>query len=223
MDIGNRIRALREEKGLTQLELSKELKVARQTVAQWENEERDLKTGTIIALAKYFDVTADYILGLSDYTTAECNNIGQVTGLTDESIKLLSEYAKKNCHDKTRNENTNEALNVFLQNILRDDLPECLAFCWEVLKYTRMETTEQEKKETTNSDDNKRLIMNLSSYVLAINEYNLCMERITKIVKGIVEYDEKQTEKISRILVENSFNIIMGDETLGEEKQNGND
>lgn len=88
-DIGGRIRALREEKKLTQLELSKELKVKRQTIAQWENGERDLKTGYIIALANYFNVSTDYILGLSEYKTTISNNIGIVTGLSEKSIEQL--------------------------------------------------------------------------------------------------------------------------------------
>ena len=47
--IGERIKALRISKKLTQAELAQALNVKRQTVAQWENQERDLKTGAIIS------------------------------------------------------------------------------------------------------------------------------------------------------------------------------
>jgi len=96
MNIGKKIRELRETKGLTQLELSKDLNVARQTVAQWENEERDLKTGAIIALSKYFNVTADYLLGLSDVATVETDlaAVCEYTNFSEKSIKTLHIWAK---------------------------------------------------------------------------------------------------------------------------------
>lgn len=59
--IGERIRKLREEKGLTQQQLAKKMYVKRETVNQWENETRDLKTGYTISLADFFGVTCDYI------------------------------------------------------------------------------------------------------------------------------------------------------------------
>lgn len=94
-EIAERIKKLREDKGVTQLEVSKALHVKRQTVAQWENGERDLKTEAIIELAQYFDVTSDFILGLSKYKTAQAADIGKITGLSDENIKSLQDF-----HDK---------------------------------------------------------------------------------------------------------------------------
>lgn len=95
LEIGKRIRALRENLGLTQLDLAKELNVKRQTVAQWENGERDLKTGYIIALAKFFNVTSDYLLGLSDYKTETKADIGMITGLSDKNIDFLTSIQDK--------------------------------------------------------------------------------------------------------------------------------
>lgn len=91
MDIGNRIRTLRESKGLTQLELSKELNVARQTIAQWENEERNLKTGAIISLSKYFNVSADYLLGLSDIPHKSYNELANDYSRLLSKIKQFKE------------------------------------------------------------------------------------------------------------------------------------
>ena len=101
MNIGNKIKTLREKKGLTQLELSKDLNVVRQTVAQWENQERDLKTGAIISLAKYFNVSADYLLGLTENTSTNISEIGisNKTGFstsTVENILNLSVNIKNN-------------------------------------------------------------------------------------------------------------------------------
>ena len=92
-DIGQRIAVLREERGLSQKQLSDELakiglKVRRETITQWENGTRDLKTEYTIKLADFFGVTCDYIL-----REIEAGNISiyKETGLTNESINNLKE------------------------------------------------------------------------------------------------------------------------------------
>lgn len=89
--IGKKIKYLREnEKKITQEELAKDLNVGRETVARWENGTRDLKTDAIIQLSNYFGVTSDYLLGISDYKTAQAADIGTLTGLSEDNIKWLN-------------------------------------------------------------------------------------------------------------------------------------
>ncbi|MGM9936558.1 MAG: helix-turn-helix domain-containing protein [Candidatus Ornithomonoglobus sp.] len=87
--ISHRIKELREEKGISQSALAKDLSVKQQTVAQWEKGERALKAESIVLLAKYFNVTADYILGISEYKQSQAANIGATTGLTENAINAL--------------------------------------------------------------------------------------------------------------------------------------
>jgi transcriptional regulator with XRE-family HTH domain len=85
-DIGARIKQLREKKGLTQAKLAKELSVNRETVNQWENGTRDLKTQYTIRLADFFGVTCDDILrGIK----AENVDICAETGLSDKAIEII--------------------------------------------------------------------------------------------------------------------------------------
>ena len=63
---GQRIRELRIEKGLTQTELAKILNTTQKSISKYETEFLDLNTNTIIALCKFFNVSADYLLGLTD-------------------------------------------------------------------------------------------------------------------------------------------------------------
>lgn len=86
--IGERIKELRISKKLTQAELAQVLNIKRETVARWENGTRDLKTDVIISLAKYFNVSADYLLGISEYKTSETANVGYITGLSAVSISI---------------------------------------------------------------------------------------------------------------------------------------
>lgn len=62
--IGERIQYLRLEKEMTQKELAKELKVSLKTIQFYEQNRNTPETYMIIALAKYFNVSSDYILGL---------------------------------------------------------------------------------------------------------------------------------------------------------------
>lgn len=61
-----RLKELRIEKGLTQTELSKATGLSQAALALWENGQRIPNALAIITLAKYFGVTSDYLLGLSD-------------------------------------------------------------------------------------------------------------------------------------------------------------
>jgi len=61
-----RLKELREEKGLSQSELAQAIGYTQSHIAKWENNAHEPKSGALIALAKYFEVTADYLLGLSD-------------------------------------------------------------------------------------------------------------------------------------------------------------
>lgn len=62
--IGNRIKCLRQEKKLGQIELANQLGVGKSIISLWERDECEPTASKIIALAKFFNVSADYILGL---------------------------------------------------------------------------------------------------------------------------------------------------------------
>ena len=64
MNIGEKIKELRKEKGLSQAELGKSIGVSQKAVDYWERGINEPKASYIIKLAKYFNVSADYILGI---------------------------------------------------------------------------------------------------------------------------------------------------------------
>lgn len=61
--IGRRIKELRTENGLTQQELAKILNVSSMSISFYENEQRKPDSEFIIACSRFFDVSADYLLG----------------------------------------------------------------------------------------------------------------------------------------------------------------
>ena len=66
-NIGKRIREIRKENNLSQLEFGKLLCVSQDNVSLWENGKSYPSAHHLIIISKTFNVSTDYILGLSDY------------------------------------------------------------------------------------------------------------------------------------------------------------
>ncbi|HWR62541.1 MAG TPA: helix-turn-helix transcriptional regulator [Clostridia bacterium] len=62
MDLGDRLKQLREEKKLTRDDLASELNVSYSAVSKYETNVRFPDKGTLIRLADFFDVSVDYLL-----------------------------------------------------------------------------------------------------------------------------------------------------------------
>ena len=64
--LGTRIKDLRKEFGLSQVELAMRMEVTKQTISNWENENIQPSIDMLVSLAIVFNVTTDYLLGLDD-------------------------------------------------------------------------------------------------------------------------------------------------------------
>ncbi|MBE7051907.1 MAG: helix-turn-helix transcriptional regulator [Ruminococcaceae bacterium] len=58
-----KLKELRQKRGLSQLKLATELNMSQNTISRYETEERQAGYKELIALADYFDVSIDYLLG----------------------------------------------------------------------------------------------------------------------------------------------------------------
>ena len=61
-----RLKDLRTEKNISIEKLSNDTKLSKSGLSYWENGKRVPNALVVITLAKYFDVTTDYLLGLED-------------------------------------------------------------------------------------------------------------------------------------------------------------
>ena len=61
-----RIRALREDRDLSQKQLSQALHCSQQVYSNYELGQRDIPTAILIALADFYGTSTDYILGRTD-------------------------------------------------------------------------------------------------------------------------------------------------------------
>ena len=62
----SRIRDLREDNDLTQKQVAKILNCSQQVYSNYELGQRDIPTDILIKLAVHYNVSIDYILGISD-------------------------------------------------------------------------------------------------------------------------------------------------------------
>ena len=65
-EFAERLKELRTDKGLSLRELAKLVNLSFSAIAQWENESRIPNAEAVVILAKFFGVTTDYLLGVSD-------------------------------------------------------------------------------------------------------------------------------------------------------------
>lgn len=95
--LGDNIRENREKLGINQVELAKLMGVSKQTVSNWENDNRIPPTQTLDKLANIFNVTTDSLLGRntvlqSDDTRFDIEN--------DEDYIVAKEISKLDAEDK---------------------------------------------------------------------------------------------------------------------------
>jgi transcriptional regulator with XRE-family HTH domain len=63
---GERLKELRKQKGLTQKQLGEEIEQAQSTIVYWEKNEQEPSISSLVKLCKFFEVSADYLLGLTE-------------------------------------------------------------------------------------------------------------------------------------------------------------
>lgn len=86
---------LRESKKMTQFQLAKELGITRQSLSLYEIGERTINIDLLYDIAKYFNVSADYLIGLSDVASLDTDvqAVCQYTGVNDAGIGIIKNAA----------------------------------------------------------------------------------------------------------------------------------
>ena len=81
--LSERIRELREKAGYSQAQLAKKLDVTRSSVNAWEMGLSAPTTPYVVAMAKLFHVSADYLLGIEPVLSLSLD------GFSEEEIALV--------------------------------------------------------------------------------------------------------------------------------------
>lgn len=126
--LAERIGKLRVLAGESQQSLADNIGVKRETVKFWESGERHIKCGDIAKLAKHFNVSADYLLGLSDVVSPDTGirSVCDYTGLSEKSVDNIREINREDLDD---------GLNLILEGRHFIDVVECAADLLRRCKY----------------------------------------------------------------------------------------
>lgn len=75
--LNDRIKELRKAFGVSQVELAKALNVSKQCVSNWENDNVLPSIDMLVKLAKYFNVTTDYLLCLEEKDMVDLSGLSE--------------------------------------------------------------------------------------------------------------------------------------------------
>ena len=201
--IGERLKQLRIKNGLKQQELADMFGLSSGTISLYESEQRKPDIDFIVAIAKYFDVSTDYLLGLINAKDKENIDISKVTGLNDFSLTILEQSLK---------ETNNAAAEVIDTVICGGDF----------LRFVNLINDKKEKKPTIDIDwsdicdkklsdifdmdiEQRTTILNM---LFPMNRFNACELRELEI--------EKYIDSIAKRLKEKYLNLVKSaDELMG--------
>ena len=205
-NISKKIKELREQNNITQNKLANDLFIKQQTVAQWENGSRALKADSIISLAKYFNVSTDYLLGLTENTSTNISEIGisNKTGfstLTVENIlnlsaehkiildKIINELLKSDLLEKFEElkENNIKLINLYQTDSIYNKLVED-----EELTYNTIDNADELNGKFIFKDEYSKLLLFEIKYIFFdiirnLSEYNKMIELKKDSEKGYHE------------------------------------
>lgn len=94
---GDRLKSLRNRKGLSQSEFAKQIGVSKSSVNMYERGDREPNFETLEAIADYFNVDLDYLMGKSEIENRARFVLGVANAappLTDDESDLLRKYRR---------------------------------------------------------------------------------------------------------------------------------
>ena len=88
-----RLKHVRELKGISQRQAAEDLNISPQNLSYYENG-RDAGYGLLVRMARYYDVTVEYLIGASPVMQRENVDINKDIGLNDKTINSLRQRNK---------------------------------------------------------------------------------------------------------------------------------
>lgn len=167
-----RLRELIKITGKKQQEIADSIGVSRQALNKWVNGETVPDIFSAAKIADLFNVSTDYLLGLSptkspdDKTKAAC----EVTGLEEEYIETLKAAVTERRKNRNKYEKTSiDAINALFYGITRQ--PDIISELTKLLEFDidLLEMSEEESKQTEAKEINKALKGN--GLYLSYSEY----------------------------------------------------
>lgn len=91
VELGTRLRQLRQERGWTQRQVAARIGGTASIVSAYENGIRQPSYEALVRLAGLYAVSTDYLLGVSGKRSAESQYLVSLDGLTPAKIALITQ------------------------------------------------------------------------------------------------------------------------------------
>lgn len=95
-----RLKEIREEKGITQTMLAKAIGTSQRNIGRWESGSNEPAYSFIMKIAKFFNVSTDYLLGLEDDFGAKINSGAGTDALSKDEKKLIDDFRHLNVYSR---------------------------------------------------------------------------------------------------------------------------
>lgn len=192
-DVGERIKYLRCNSLLSQTDLANKLGRKREEITMYETGARNIDINTLKEVAKIFNVSTDYLLGITEFESISTDNIAihNLLGLSDEAINNLIRL------NKYHSSNILDTINYLLEQekLFPDE-------CYEMIEKPGSYTDEQIVKaiEEYKQQDYKIIFSTIRDYYnikIKDNTYLILDRDSIKLESNIEKlYDTGLTKKI---------------------------
>ena len=92
MSIKNRIKELREDRDLRQIDVAEKTGIDQRTLSNYETGKTNPDSYSIIKLAEFYHVSCDYLLGVSDYNIFDMKDVAEELKKISTRIDTLQKY-----------------------------------------------------------------------------------------------------------------------------------
>lgn len=199
MNIGQKIKTLRQENNLTQEELAEQLGVSFQAVSRWENSATYPDITLLPIIANIFDVTTDYLLDIDSYKAK------------DEIDKILEK------NDSLFNEGKTKEREELLESALKKypnswNIKDCLINVYFTIAFSNSENREEYDQKAI------KLVTNILDRCLDDSIRYNCMHTLILIYQARKEYDKAKAilDKLPDMIITRDW--LLPDCVTGEER-----
>lgn len=92
---GNRIKDLREDRDLRQIDVAEKTGIDQRTLSNYETGKTNPDSYAIIKLADFYGVSCDYLLGVSDFNVREMNDVAEELKKIGARVDSLKKYISR--------------------------------------------------------------------------------------------------------------------------------
>ena len=186
VSLGERLKQIREERGLNKTQMADLLKIGRVAYGNYENGTRHPECTIIPEFCEALGVTADYLLGMSDTRAPVYAKVAETTGLNEEAILYLKRIRQSSLRG-----------NVDIINLLLNDEPDTSHFdCMPTTPPPPMSEAEMERQYSEYmawiNEENSKPILETLSEEWSRNDYLGGMSGEEIIAHGMKERAEME-------------------------------